>query len=66
MYRTDDPIADFNRWDSELSKWLKKLPTCTECDEPIQDEECFEFNGDLICPGCLAQNHRKRVEDYVE
>ena len=66
MSYTDNPIADFNRWDEEQTKWLDKLPKCAECGEPIQDEECFEINGELICPECLKHNHRKWTEDYIE
>jgi len=64
MYRTDDPIADFARHDAEQQRKMDKLPRCAECDRPIQTEECYEINDELICPECLENNHRKRVEDY--
>ena len=63
---TDDPIADYDRYDAEQSRRLDSLPRCSECDHPIQDEECYEFNDELICEKCLNDNHRKWVEDYVE
>ena len=66
FFRTGDALADFARWDEEQTKQLDKLPKCAECGEPIQDEECFEINGELICPGCLKSNHRKWTEDYIE
>jgi formylmethanofuran dehydrogenase subunit E len=66
MYRTDNPIADFNRWDAEQERALSKLPECSECGEKITDEECYEFNDELICPECLKDNHRKWTEDYME
>ena len=66
MSYTDNPIADFDRWDAEQTKQLKRLPKCAECREPIQDEECFEINGELICPECLQNNHRKWTSDYTE
>ena len=66
MFYTDDPIADFNRYDAEQQKMLDRLPRCSECDEPIQDEFCYEVNDELICDGCMYKNHRKAVEDYVE
>ncbi len=65
MY-TDDPIADFHRHDAEQAEALAKLPVCSECDNPIQTEEYYEFNDELICPECLQDNHRKWVEDYIE
>ena len=66
FFRTDDPVADFHRYDAEQEKSLEKLPRCCECDNPIQTEECYEINDELICPECLNDNHRKLVEDYVE
>lgn len=66
MSYTDNPIADFDRWDAEQTKQLERLPVCCECDHHIQDENCYEINGELICPECLENNHKKRVDDYVE
>lgn len=66
MCWTDDPVADFNRYDAEQTRMLARLPKCSECDEPIQDEDCYEFNDELICEQCLKDNHRKLVEYYVE
>lgn len=66
FYISDDPIADFHRYEAEQQAVLDKLPRCCECDHPIQTEECFEFNDELICPECLEANHRKWVDDYVE
>ena len=65
-FRTDDPIADWDRYCAEQQKKLDRLPICCECDEPIQSDACYEFNGELICPECLVENHRKRTDDYVE
>ena len=66
LYRTDDPLADFDRWDAEQTAKLEKLPRCTECDEPIQDDCCYEINGELVCPECLDNNHKHWVEDFME
>ena len=65
MFFTDDPIRDYDRYQEEQDKQLQKLPRCSECDNPIQTEECYEFNDELICPECLKDNHRKPVEDYA-
>jgi hypothetical protein len=59
-------VADFHRYDAARQSELDKLPRCCECDLPILDEECYEFDGELICPECLKDNHRKRTDDYVE
>ena len=64
MYYSDDPVADFLRRDAEQARKLERLPVCVECDEPIQDDYCFEIDGELICAECLVRNHRKYTEDY--
>jgi len=66
MFYSDDPIRDYENWDAEQQRRLDKLPKCSECGEPIQTEECYEINDELICPDCMETNHRKWVEDYVE
>ena len=57
---TDDPVADFERWDAEQEEKLKKLPKCCECGEPIQDDSCFEIGGDYYCEDCM-EDHRKFI-----
>jgi formylmethanofuran dehydrogenase subunit E len=66
MFRTDNPVADAERHIAEQDAALQKLPRCSECDKRIQDEYCFEINGELICYDCMDNNHRKAVEYYVE
>lgn len=61
MLYSDDPIADFDRWDKEQNAWLKKLPKCDYCDEHIQDEFYYEINDDIICRDCLESHFRKEV-----
>ena len=52
--------------DAEQERMLAKLPICSECGEPIQSDECYEINDELVCPQCLEENHRKWVDDYIE
>ena len=63
-------IPDYNDYcdqhDREQQAALEKLPVCCECDEHIQDEVCYEINGELICPECLENNHKHWVEDFME
>ena len=66
MYYTDDPVADYDRWQEEEQKWLDKRPKCSECGEPIADDYCYEFDGKLICEICLLDAHKVDTEDYVE
>lgn len=64
------PFPDnYSMWaqhDAEMEAELEKLPKCSECGNPIQDEKCFEVNDELICPGCMKENHEKWTEDYYE
>ena len=61
-FRKGDPLDDFARHDREQAQWLEKLPKCSFCGEPIQDEHYYEINGDNVCPGCLDNEFRK--ENY--
>lgn len=65
-YRTDDPISDFLTYDAERQKELDMLPRCCECCEPIQDEHCYEINGEYICPDCMESNHKKWTDDCCD
>lgn len=65
FYRTDDPAADFDRYDAEQQKQLEKRPKCSMCDEYIQSDQFYEINDEVICEECLNENFRKSVEDYV-
>ena len=60
-FRTDDPIADFNRWEAEQEEWLSKRPECADCGHPIQEEEAFYINGDWICEHCI-DSYRREVQ----
>lgn len=66
IFRTDDPAADFDRWEAEQENWLAKRPVCADCDEPIQDDHYFDINGEAICPDCMEGNYRKEIGEYIE
>lgn len=69
MFRTDDPIADFNRHDAERERRLIRFPVCACCDERIQDDDLYDFDGELVCPECLpdwlTDNYKKRTVNYI-
>lgn len=60
MYRTDDPVADFLRYDAEQQRKLKEHPVCCECGEHIQTETAYRIDGDWVCDYCMEQ-HREAV-----
>lgn len=50
----------------KMDRQLERLPRCSECDEPIQDDHFYLVNGENICEQCLYDNYRKAVEDYID
>jgi len=48
MPYTDNPLADFDSWDREQNRMLEQLPVCSHCGQAIQEEELWDFNGELI------------------
>jgi len=64
--RIADPVADYAAYSAHQQAELNKLPRCSHCDEPIQDDFCFEINDELICESCLNDNYRVDVERYIE
>ena len=55
---TDDPVADFLAYDREQQEWLDRLPVCSHCKEPIQDNRYYVIGEDNVCLECL--------EDYCD
>lgn len=62
---TDDPEKDFDTWDFEQTELLELLPKCKECGEYIQDDFCYEIDGNLICEECMDMCYKKFTEDYI-
>ena len=52
--RSGDAVRDFERWDREQQRKLKGLPKCSYCGQLIQDEDCYEINGDLVHDDCVV------------
>ena len=61
MLYSDDPVADFNRYDAEQQKKLEKLPICHECGEHIQQENAVMIYGEWFCDHCL-ENMRIEID----
>lgn len=56
---------NYSQWEAHQMKqeaWLAERPVCADCDEHIQDDHCFEINGEYICPRCMEDLHRRDVE----
>lgn len=65
MFRTNDPIADFNRWDSEREAALEKLPICSECGRRINEDTYFDIEGEYYHVKCFEKEHLKWTEDFI-
>lgn len=66
FYKSGDPVADFTRYDAEQQKELEKLPVCSHCDEPIQDDYLCDIDGTIYCLECFDENFIKATEDYTK
>ena len=60
-----DNYSQWERHEAEKEDWLARLPVCSECHEPIQDERCYIFDGELICQSCLETYHEVNTDDYI-
>ena len=52
-YYTDDPIADFHRYEDDLCDWLEKRPVCEGCGEHIQDDFAYRIDNKWYCKRCM-------------
>lgn len=66
MQITDDPIADFERYDREQQKWLDSRPRCYVCEEPIQDEYAYRDGEVWYCEDCKDGLAEKLLETCRE
>lgn len=53
MIYTDDPAHDFDAWAAEQEKKLERSPVCDRCHEHIQEDFLYDFDGEIVCDGCL-------------
>ena len=65
VFRSDDPVQDFNRHEAEQEAWLEKRPECADCGHHIQDESAYYINGEWICQACMSV-YLVEVGDYIE
>ncbi len=66
MYRTDDPVADYERYDADREAELAKLPKCDCCGEPIVEEHFYNIDGTFICEECMRNQYRVCTDNYID
>ena len=64
MYVPDNYDA-WKEHETRQYRALRRRPVCEHCGEYIQSDECYEINGELICPDCM-KDFLKYTEDFVE
>ena len=65
MILSGDPLRDYDRYDAEQYRQLKKLPCCCKCEKPIQEEYLYDVFDALYCEDCMNNTYRQPVEDYI-
>jgi formylmethanofuran dehydrogenase subunit E len=60
-----DNYTLFEQHEEKMQRELEKLPRCSDCDEVIQEDFCYEINDELICSDCMESNYRKDISNYV-
>lgn len=65
IFRSESLSRDIDNFLAAEERALERLPRCSECDEPIQDDFCYEINGELICEDCL-KGYRRSTEDFMQ
>lgn len=58
---TDNPVADFERFDAAENRRIERFPRCMECGEHIQTETAYYIEG-WICEDCLDILYKRYVE----
>ena len=55
IFRTDDPIRDFEMHEAYQAEILKKRPVCEVCGEPILDNHYYDMFDCKVCSECLVE-----------
>jgi len=62
IFRTDDPIRDFHRWDAQQTKEEEKYPLCEMCGRRIYDDTYYRIFGNDICKSCVESCELDNVD----
>ena len=64
MLYIPDNYDRFEMHMAEQERELDRLPRCSECLEPIQDECAYYINDEWICERCMDE-HRKSTDSVI-
>ena len=62
MLPNEPAFADHDRQEDKCERYLSRLPICSMCDQPIQDDYYYVIEGENICPECLDENFKRTVD----
>jgi formylmethanofuran dehydrogenase subunit E len=61
-------LPDYNdlldSYEAEQQRELDRLPICSCCDEPIQQDTAICIDDEWLCDDCLNTLYRRDVEYY--
>lgn len=60
-----DGTALYEAYELQEYRRTLRLPRCAECDEPIDDDCCWEVNDEPVCDLCMRRNHRRCVDSWM-
>ena len=63
---TDDPIADFNRYDAKQERAMQRYPKCACCGKRITDDYLFYIEGNTICEVCVEDEYKRNTDDFID
>lgn len=66
MIFTDDPVADAERYYAEQQAKLDKFPVCSDCEEPIQEEYCYEIGREILCEACMNDRYQVTTDWFTD
>lgn len=60
-----DNYSQFAYRERRQQRELDERPACSICENPIQDDKCYNINGELICASCMDEHFSVNTEDYM-
>ena len=61
IFYSDDPIADYARYDAHQQEYESRLPVCEMCETAI-DDFLWEIDGEFLCDDCAKEKYRRSVD----
>lgn len=58
IFRSSSPVADAEDYGIASERELNRLPACSDCGEPIQQDKAVYWRGEWICDECLSEARR--------